>query len=331
MRNRKIDLQQTFITLPLDEVATRGRDLERPECVLSDRSGFVYASNWQGGVTIIPARGAQRHLIAGAAPIDLKPNGICRLADGSFLLANLSDDGGVWRLNTDSRLSPLVTEADGHKLPATNFVVSDGPGKAWITVSTSDTPRARAYRRDVANGYIVRYIKGEAHVVADGLGFANECKVDPSGQWLYVNETFARRLSRYPILGPAKLGRRDTVHEFGTGTFPDGLSFDVLGGVWITSIISNRVIRIDPDGCEQLILEDNDPAWLAEVEAAYQSNTLHRDHLTRKSGRSLASISSLAFGGRDLKTAYLGCLSAPHVYHFKSPVAGCPNEYWSFD
>ena len=38
-----------------------------------------------------------------------------------------------------------------------------------------------------------------ARVVADGLGYTNECAIHPSGQWLYVNETFARRLSRFRL------------------------------------------------------------------------------------------------------------------------------------
>jgi sugar lactone lactonase YvrE len=38
-----------------------------------------------------------------------------------------------------------------------------------------------------------------ARIVADGLGYTNECAIDISGQWLYVNETFSRRLSRFPV------------------------------------------------------------------------------------------------------------------------------------
>ena len=35
-----------------------------------------------------------------------------------------------------------------------------------------------------------------AHIVADGIGFTNECRVDPTGKWLYVNETTAKRVSQ---------------------------------------------------------------------------------------------------------------------------------------
>ena len=32
--------------------------------------------------------------------------------------------------------------------------------------------------------------------------------------------------------------------EFGTGEFQDGFAFDIEGGVWVTCVVSNKVIRI---------------------------------------------------------------------------------------
>ena len=40
---------------------------------------------------------------------------------------------------------------------------------------------------------------------------------------------------------------RQTVTEFGAGTFPDGLAFDEDGCAWNVSIVSNRLIRVTPD------------------------------------------------------------------------------------
>jgi hypothetical protein len=101
------------------------------------------------------------------------------------------------------------------------------------------------------------------------LGYTNECMVHPSGKWLYVNETFVRRLSRFELLGAGKLGLRETVCAFGAGTFPDGLAFDVDGNAWVTSIVSNRVVRVSPAGEQTIWLEDVEPDHLAWVEQAY--------------------------------------------------------------
>ncbi|MGH6816335.1 MAG: hypothetical protein ACREC6_11585 [Hyphomicrobiaceae bacterium] len=36
----------------------------------------------------------------------------------------------------------------------------------------------------------------------------------------------------------------------------------------------------------------------------------------------MRNLSSLAFGGADLKTAYLGCLLGDTIFSFAAPVAG---------
>ena len=122
--------------------------------------------------------------------------------------------------------------------------------KVFITVSTRLVPRTLARKPGHADGFIVCVDKRGARVVAEGLGFTNECKVDPSGKWLYVNETFGKRLSRFPLHEDGDLGKRETVATFGAGVFPDGLDFDAEGGVWITSVFSNRLIRVMPDGSQ---------------------------------------------------------------------------------
>ena len=150
------------------------------------------------------------------------------------------------------------------------------------------------------------------------------------GAWLYVNETFARRLSRFRVAADGALWGRETVTTFGHGTYPDGLAFDAEGHVWITSIISNRVLRVGPDGAAQVVLEDADPAHVQWCEDAYLAGTLGRPHLDRAAGRVLKNISSLAFGGPDLRTAYLGCLLGDAIAYFRTPVAGSAPFHWTY-
>ena len=62
--------------------------------------------------------------------------------------------------------------------------------------------------------------------------------------------------------------------------------------------------------------------------AAYRSNTMGRAQLDRVSGARLKNISSMAFGGPDLRTAYLGCLLGDSIAYFRSPIAGHPPVHW---
>jgi sugar lactone lactonase YvrE len=318
--------------LPVDplSLAFIGSGLVRPECVLATRSGALYTADWRGGVAQTAADGTHT-LYRGELPNErpLRPNGIALRSDGSFLLADLGETlGGVFALRRDGDVRPFLQRVDGLDLPPTNFVFEDDSARVWITVSTRQVPRAAAYRADVADGFIVLADKGGARIVADGLGYTNEAMLSPDGAWLYVNETFSRRMTRFRVGRDGSLHGKEVVTTFGHGTYPDGLAFDAEGHAWITSIVSNRVLRVAPDGAATVILEDADPAHVQWCEDAYLAGTLGRPHLDRAAGRVLKNISSLAFGGPDLRTAYLGCLLGDALASFRSPVAGHPPFHW---
>jgi hypothetical protein len=309
-----------------------GRDLSRPECVLCLASGDTFVSNWDGGVTRISPDGTPQHILpaAGTAPHAVATNGFAITADSDFLLADLnSEGGGVWRLSASGAVEPFLLEVDGMRVPPTNFVGSDAKGRVWVTVSTRQEPRDKAYRGDVADGYIILVDQGVARIVAEDLGYTNEAIVDPSGEWLVVNETFGRRTSRFRIGGDGSLGARETVTEYGAGVYPDGLAFDEAGGIWMTSVVSNRLIHIAPDGDQTIVFEDCNAEALANVEEAYLKGELGRTHMDSVVSDVARSISSIAFGGPDRKTAYMGNLLDDKIYRFRSPIAGAAPSHWN--
>lgn len=318
-------------TIDPESLTFTGSGLRRPECVLTTARGNIYTADWRGGVSCIRQDGSVEIIVAGNSDVDLKPNGIALCRDGSFLLANIGEAGGLYRLLRDGKLTAELNDVDGIQLPPSNYVMIDSMDRTWLTVSTRRRPRARGYRPDVADGFIVLLDAGGAKIVADDLGYTNEVQLDASGNWLYVNETFARKLSRYRVQADGTLRDKETVAEFGVGTYPDGLTFDAEGGIWITSIISNRVIRISPNGDQRVVLEDADPAHVMMVEKAFQTGNMDRPHLDIIKSRFLRNISSLAFGGPDLRTVYLGCLLGDSLATFRSPVAGRPPVHWLFD
>jgi sugar lactone lactonase YvrE len=316
----------------LNQVQWTGHDLQRPECVLATARGDIYTADWRGGVAHIAPDGSQALYLGG--PVDgeaLKPNGIALLKDGSFLVTHLgADRGGVFRLARDGGVRPFLQSVQGQDLPPTNFVVEDSVGRFWITVSTRLSPRALGYRKSCDDGFVVLVDRQGARIVADGLGYANECAIDPTGRWLYVNETFSRKLSRFAISAGGDLGPKQVVTEFGAGVFPDGLAFDAEGHLWVLSIVSNSVIRVAPDGHPTVWLQDADSDHLAWVEAAYKADEMGRPHLDGVKSRVLKNISSLAFGGADLTTGYFGCLLGQRLATLRMPVAGHPPIHWNF-
>ena len=313
-----------------------GNNLHRPECVLAQPNGDLFVPDWRGGVTRIRLRpdsalrasskleehrrvtadGSQETWLARTTH-DVRPNGIALLPDGSFLLASLGGAGGVWRLERNGRLAPFVTEVDGVTLPPANFVTSDHLGRVWISVSTRRAPRQDGWRRDVADGFIVLVDDSGARVVADGLHYANEVRPDPSGTWLYVVETFGRRLIRFPLARDGTPGRRETIVTLGHGCFPDGFAFDDEGGIWITSLVSNRLLRLH-NGTIETVLEDVNLDYVDAVERAFSAGEMGRDHLGPIPGTTLQQLTSVAFGGPDGDIVFLGSLHGRCVYWFRA-------------
>jgi AMP-binding enzyme C-terminal domain len=62
--------------------------------------------------------------------------------------------------------------------------------------STRINPWDRALRSTVADGYVLLLEHGKLRIVAEGLAFANELKLDAAQEWLYVAESTAKRVSR---------------------------------------------------------------------------------------------------------------------------------------
>ncbi|PZR96131.1 MAG: hypothetical protein DI537_02530 [Stutzerimonas stutzeri] len=314
--------------LPLREDALEPLvlDVSRPECVLALRSGELFVSDDRGGVTHILPSGMTRLIAGKQRPSDFLPNGIALLPDRSLLIANLGADGGVWRLSPDGSLVPWLMSVEGRRLPPTNFVSVDTQGRVWIAVSTFVSPRWNAYHKAGArDGVVILVDDRGARIVAEGLAYTNEVKVDPSGGWLYLNETVGRTLSRFALRPNAELGPREIVSEFGAGTYPDGLAFDVEGGVWITSVVSNRLFRVLPkSGVQRLMYEDVDPDLVGKIEAKFAAG-IFPGHEPGMHG-----ISSLAFAGPDLQTVYLGSSKGRTISTFRAEVRGSEPPHWRY-
>jgi sugar lactone lactonase YvrE len=310
------------LTLTPDSLETIGAGLHRPECVVVDRENSVFVPDWRGGVTRIAADGSQQTWLAATAPVELRPNGIELLPDGSFLLANLGDAGGVWQLHRDGTVVPFLTEVDGVPLPPANFVVRDGE-RTWVSVSTRRSPRLTAWRPDVADGFVVLVDRRGARIVADGLHYTNEVRPDPSGTWLYAVETFGRRLTRFRIDAGGGLSAREPVVTLGHGGFPDGFAFDQAGRIWLTSLISNRLLRIGEEGIETGLADENQE-YVAAVDRAFVAGEMRQEHLGAVPGTRLQQLTSVAFGV-DRKEVFLGSLHADCVYRLRiDEQAGSP-------
>ncbi|WP_116084420.1 SMP-30/gluconolactonase/LRE family protein [Tropicimonas sp. IMCC34011] len=306
--------------LSVDDVARIGQGLDRPESVHVTGDGSLIVSHRARGISRISPGGqvqTEGPMPAVAGGAELVPNGIAPQPDGSALIANIGEGGGIWRLGADQSLTCEVMEADGVPLAAANFVMTDDAGRMWITVSTIQQPRFKAYSDKIADGLIVMVEKGTARILADDICFANECRLTPDGSGLVISETFSRRITRFD-LGPGGLSNRRTMVQFGRGDFPDGIRFDSAGNLWVTCIVSNRLWRVAPDGRAELVLEDCDPDLVDRVESALTEGRMGREHFYDTGRSRLGNIASIAFS-RDETRAFLGSLCGTSILSIPVP------------
>jgi hypothetical protein len=153
-------------------------------------------------------------------PEGLRPNGIALERDGAFLIANLgSEAGGVWRLDRQGQVRPVLVEIDGSPIPPSNFCTRDGAGRLWLTVSSRRKPRSLDY--PARRGERVHSDDGcGRHPYRRGRPRLHERMRVLAGRGVAVrDETYGRRLSRFPLCGYGGLGDKEVV-SLATASIP---------------------------------------------------------------------------------------------------------------
>lgn len=320
-----------------------GYGLQRPECILAEPNGDLWAADARGGVTRITPDGRQQ-LIAqtrsdhfqGAASEGARylqgtlPNGLAFASDGDILISNFGTDClEIMTRNGNSRV--LADSIDGEAIGKVNFVLRDSQDRIWITVSTRIKNWIHALRTDLADGYIARYIDGKFHIVADGFHFTNEIRFDEKEEFLYVVETTGGCVSRLRVSSGGTLSQREIFgpSSLGKGAWPDGIAFDSYGNLWGTLVYSDKLFVLTPEGDLRILLDEGDPQKVDALEKAFFEGRVNEDVLF-VTGQGVAPwMASVTFGGPDLQTVYIGSLKGQRIPYFRSPVPGLPMVHWN--
>jgi gluconolactonase len=300
-----------------------GKNLHRPECVWCSPDG-IWVSDNRGGVSHLGSNGFPNLMGSGIT----EPNGFCRLKDGSFLVGGLSDRT-LHMISKDGLTIPFLTEINAQPLGVVNHAWCDIKGRIWISVMTKGDHWYSALDNRPPDGYIILIDAAGPRVVAENLHLTNEVKVSPDGNFLYAAESLARRIVRFKINSNNGLGPKEFVgpEDLGPGNNPDGFTLDSEGNVWVVLVAKNGVGVITSKGDYLELFTDINIKGLDAWIAGYENFTATAEHLGNCAGEFLKLPTSLAFGGRDLKTVYVGSLLSPHLYTFRSPVAGIAQPY----
>jgi gluconolactonase len=323
-------------------IRTIGHDLQRPECILAERDGMLWAADGRGGIVRIAPDGSQQLItpyVAGSSTEATSfenryvqaqgslPNGLAIASNGDLIIANWGTEN-LERMTRDGYVHTLYTEIDGQPLGKANFVLRDSKNRIWLTVTTRETPWTKQLNTRTADGYIALIDERGIRIVADGFCGTNEVRLDANEEWLYVVESTGWRISRLRVQPDGSLTDREIYGPTRLDGFPDGFAFDAFGNLWVTMIFTDQLVAITPDGEVLVLFDDSNPTTKARLFEQFEAHTLTPEVMQATHGTIAPWMASLTFGGPDLQTVYLGSLRGTTIPYFRSPVAGLPMQHW---
>ena len=319
-----------------------GQDLQRPECILAERDGTLWAADARGGVVRIAPDGSQRIISQSYARAFAQatseaerftkgtlPNGLAFARNGDLLISNFGTDC-LEVMSRDGATRVLYDTIDGQPIGKVNFVLRDSRDRVWLTISTRIKNWMQAVSPTIADGYIALVDQRGLRIVADGFRFTNEIRMDAREEWMYIVETCGPCISRMRVHADGSLSHREVFgpSKLGVAGFPDGIAFDAHGNLWGTLVMADQIFALTPEGDLRILLDDGNPEASRALEEAFQRDAATPEHMLACGGTLAPWFASVTFGGPDLRTVYLGSLRGARIPYFRSPVAGLPMVHW---
>lgn len=229
---------------------------------------------------------------------------------GGFVVVNAQ---GVWLWDGTGEPRLAIAEADGTKCQM-NHCIADPMGRLFAGSWFYDPSRA-----DYPLGHLIRVdTDGTAHVVDEGIHFANGLGFSPDQQTLYFSDSVARLVYAYDYRRKdGSLANRRVLRRFALEEgLPDGLTVDAEGFIWCALWFGGALVRLDPDGKVERKIET--PA--RQTSSLTFGGPNWTDILITTAG--LPDSLSLAPPGYRPDKVHSG----GHLYHLNLDIAGC-EEY----
>jgi len=209
-----------------------------PEGPNFDAAGNLYVCNrWDGFIAKVTPDGQVSRFVETGG----KPNGARLHRDGRLFIADIGRRE-ILAASPDGSFVVVVSSYDGERLLGPNDLVFDRRGRLYFTDPGLGDVRAP--------GGIFRWDpdSGELALLTSGQLYPNGLALNAEEDTLFVAETGANRVSRFPIRKDGTLGRERVFAQFTEGQGPDGIAFDAAGNLYVTHRGTGVVPVVDPGG-----------------------------------------------------------------------------------
>jgi gluconolactonase len=270
--------------LPIEAFQIFATNIDHPECIAFDHAGDMWAGGESGQIYRIPPDGKPQLVTT--------MGGFC--AGLAFSAANelfVCNSGlGIVRVKQSGEFSVFATHAGEHKLVCPNFGLFDSNGNYYVTDSGQ-------WKKN--NGHLIRYTPdGRGKVIAGPFGYANGLALSADEKFVFMVESNTDSVFRFDVqaggaVGPAQLYATEC------GRFPDGLTLDAEGNLYVCCYASDEIWRINPERQKTLFAWDR---WAIL----------------------LGSPTNMAFGGKDFDELYVANLARTTITRAKTGRKGMP-------
>lgn len=272
--------------IPIEQFSVFASNLDHPEGLAFDRRGVLWAGGEAGQIYRIDGDGR----VATIANLGGFCAGLAFSPADELFVCNPAL--GIVRVAPDGKHAVFATHAGGQKFLCPNYGVFDAAGNYYVTDSGHWLKR---------NGRMFRFGPGgEGQCLADALGYANGLALSANGRALFMVESDTDSVLRFSI-GPDGSVAGPAPWATGCGRFPDGLTLDAEGNLYVCCYASDEIWRISPDGGKTLLAWDR---WAIR----------------------LGSPTNMAFGGKDFDELYVANLGRTAITRAKIGRRGQPLE-----
>ena len=255
--------------IAIEQFSVFASNLDHPECLAFDRGGVLWAGGEAGQIYRIDGDGR----VATVANLGGFCAGLAFSPEDELFVCNSAL--GIVRVAPDGKSAGFARAAGGQKLISANYGVFDAKGNYYVTDSGNFLQR---------NGRLIRFSpNGAGDVLAGALGYANGLALSADERSLFMVESDTDSVFRFSLSPDGALGKPET-YATACGRFPDGLTLDALGNLYVCCYASDEIWRISPAGEKTLLAWDR---WAIR----------------------LGSPTNMAFGGKDFDELYVANLA----------------------
>lgn len=276
-----------FVTpeIPIESFEIFARGIDHAECIAFDRAGTLWAGGEAGQIYRIPPDGRPQliaNLDSYSAGIAFSP------VEEDLFVCN--SNLGIVRVQKDGKFSVFASHCGAHKLICPNYGLFDSAGNYYVTDSGLWKER---------NGLLLRYTPdGRGEILAGPFGYTNGLALSADEKTLFMVESKTDSVHRFEIRADGSLGPAELyVNE--CGRFPDGLTLDAEGNLYVCCYASDEIWRVSPQREKTLFAWDR---W----------------------GILLGSPTNMAFGGKDFGELYVANLARTTITRVQAGRKGQP-------